>query len=357
MRVVLAGERPAETEELRRALADHGFDQVSVEADLSNLERLTQADVLMVSTDADQWRNVLLQLRATKPAMVRLLLADSESANLQLFDGAHRVLTAPVEAADLAHAIDSINHLRERLDAPRLRDYVGQVAHLPVAPQTFLRLTRLMAQDHVSFVRIASEIEREPGLVAELLRLCNSAYFGTGREVSDVRMAITRLGLVTVQRLVLASEAYGQGAEHLTGTEVLALQERALRISRLAGLLLTESSFDMVTTAGLLTQVGHLLPPPSSFDGMPPSYQEAGAFLLGLWGLPMPIVEAVAFHRQPELSSDPGFWLAGAVHVASSLITGEPVDEDYLAAVGVLDRLPHWRKLAAQVAAMSLDQA
>ncbi|RBF15159.1 hypothetical protein BRN14_07125, partial [Xanthomonas oryzae pv. oryzae] len=75
-------------------------------------------------------------------------------------------------------------------------------------------------------------------------------------------------------------------------------------------------------------------------------HTEAGAYLLGLWGLPMPIIEAVAFHRHPQRSSLRSFWVTGAVHVATALASGESVDEEYLTKVGVIARLPSWREQA-----------
>ena len=82
-----------------------------------------------------------------------------------------------------------------------------------------------------------------------------------------------------------------------------------------------------------------------------PHYAEAGAYLLGLWGLPMPIVEAVAHHHRPARVRMSGFWVPGAVHVASALVSGAPVDEDYLRAVCQIDNLPRWREMAADAEA------
>jgi hypothetical protein len=60
----------------------------------------------------------------------------------------------------------------------------------------------------------------------------------------------------------------------------------------------------------------------------------------------MPIVEAVAFHRQPQRSSLRSFWVPGAVHVAGALASNEQVDEDYLKSLGVLHQLAGWREMA-----------
>jgi HD-like signal output (HDOD) protein len=41
--------------------------------------------------------------------------------------------------------------------------------------------------------------------------------------------------------------------------------------------------------------------------------------MLALWGLPVPIVEAVAYHHEPEASGELRFGATAAVHVAAQL--------------------------------------
>jgi HD-like signal output (HDOD) protein len=72
--------------------------------------------------------------------------------------------------------------------------------------------------------------------------------------------------------------------------------------------------------------------------------------LLGLWGLPDQIVEAVAFHHNPGACST-AFNALTAVHVADFLDHAAteanclPLDMAYLARLGVADRVPAWEDL------------
>src|SRR5690606_14877465 len=146
-----------------------------------------------------------------------------------------------------------------------------------------------------------------------------------------------------------------------SGVDREAMQERALATSQLAGKLLAGPSSELAATAGLLAEVGLLLPGiedsalPGSDDPLTeikagsPGYAEAGAYLLGLWGLPTPIVEAVAHQSRPRRMRSGGFWVTGAVHVASALVRGTTVDESYLHSVGVLGKLPQWREMAERI--------
>src|SRR5690606_2231426 len=103
--------------------------------------------------------------------------------------------------------------------------------------------------------------------------------------------------------------------------------------------------------------IGLLLPgvrnerEPAAEGDTRPGSAEAGAYLLGLWGLSMPIIEAVAFQRQQQRSSTRSFWVTGAVHVATAIANDEPVDESYLSKVGVISRLPAWREQAENLTA------
>ena len=86
-------------------------------------------------------------------------------------------------------------------------------------------------------------------------------------------------------------------------------------------------------------------------------HADAGAYLLGLWGLPMPIIEAVAFQLEPERSNSRNFWVTGAVHVANRLIRREPVNLDYLQKTGALDKLPQWQQQADHLLGLAAQPA
>lgn len=50
------------------------------------------------------------------------------------------------------------------------------------------------------------------------------------------------------------------------------------------------------------------------------NHADVGGYLLGLWGLPVAVVEAIARHHQPGLAPDQTFTARTAVHVANTLI-------------------------------------
>src|SRR5690606_38843484 len=230
---------------------------------------------------------------------------------------------------------------------------------LPSPPHLYLSLMQALEENEDSDAgEIARLVAADPAIAAKVLQLSNSAFFNNGRAISDLRAAVTRLGLSTLRDLVLASEVFSLAA--ISAAERSALQSRALMASRLAAKMLPASSAELGATAALLADIGLLLAGvrderlPLEAGDERPGHAEAGAYLLGLWGLPMPIIEAVAFHLQPQRSNVRSFWVAGAVHVACALAAGHEVNEEYLAQVGVLPKLAQWREMADEMMGISV---
>lgn len=77
-------------------------------------------------------------------------------------------------------------------------------------------------------------------------------------------------------------------------------------------------------------------------------HAELGAYLLGLWGLPYPVVEAVARAYDPDAHTGPDIDVAAAVYIAAALadaaMNGDPgavqLDEAFIARKGLQGRLP-----------------
>ncbi len=310
--------------------------------------------------------DVLEQIRILRPGAIRIALVEPEKMDQRalghLLGVAHRFLPLPMSAAQLLESVHSFEELRETVDNPRLRTLVGGIDNLPAPPKLYFSLMQTLDDEQSRSSDVAALVSSDPAIAAKVLRLCNSAYFSRGREISDLRSAVTRLGTATIRELVLASEVFSMASPLAIDRQDL--QRRALLASRLASKMLPESSAELGSTAALLANIGLLLPgvrnecictnAPAADDERP-GHAEAGAYLLGLWGLPMPIVEAVAFHRAPRKSSLRSFWVPAAVHVAVALACDEPIDEEYLSSLGVLPRLAGWRDLANRFAELGFD--
>ena len=88
-----------------------------------------------------------------------------------------------------------------------------------------------------------------------------------------------------------------------------------------------------------------------------------GAVLLSIWGLPVPLVRAIAYHDEPGLSGEEEFGPVGMLHVASSLAAmalaetdpayaplGPNLDPVYLENVGMMGKIEAWATIAQDAA-------
>ena len=82
-----------------------------------------------------------------------------------------------------------------------LKKVVG--GHLPAMPQTAVRLIELSRDPDCGPAEFAVPIEADPGLTVQVLQFVNSSYFGFRHEVSNVKQAITLVGMRTIKNFVL----------------------------------------------------------------------------------------------------------------------------------------------------------
>ena len=88
------------------------------------------------------------------------------------------------------------------------------------------------------------------------------------------------------------------------------------------------------------------------------THGDIGAYLMGLWGMPGPVVEAIGFHHRIDNYPESAFSPAIAVHVANVLyyencpdeIVGAPhvMDTAHLQTLGLDDKIDQWRDLSTE---------
>ena len=241
MYIVIVGEEGGRAGELQLALHDFGLDWtvcwLTDTGDAMTLPSDRRIDVVVsdMQVGAMAGSELLEQVRTLHPEAARILLLERSQGTdaTRVLDVAHRFLRKPLDASELIEAVESVQELRDLLTNPTLVQTIGRIGSLPPPPKLYMELERLMQDPDVGAGEIAELISQDPAVVAKVLRLCNSAYFSSGRAITDMRTAVTRLGTRILQRLVLTSEAFGSGA--VSNAEREAMQDRALRTSRLAG--------------------------------------------------------------------------------------------------------------------------
>jgi putative nucleotidyltransferase with HDIG domain len=334
------------------------------------LERLSRepfdivvSDLRMPGMDGP---TLLARVQQEYPTAVRVALSGYAEMTqaLKASSVAHVFLAKPCDAEHLKSALGRAVSLQATLRDERLRRIAGATSRLPSVPLVYERLVEALGDPETGTADVAAIVEQDAAMTAKLLQLVNSAFFGLPRRVERVSEAVSYLGLSILKALVLSEGAFrafdAPAVERVFSIE--RLQAHATLVARIAVKLAPDSaSHATLLTAGLLHDIGKLLAAttnPAFLAEALATHAELGAYLLGEWGLPHEIVEAVALHHTPA-RLDPRFALVPTLlHVADALahevapVPGTdppPLDEAHLDAAGLADRLPAWRAVAAEL--------
>lgn len=228
--------------------------------------------------------------------------------------------------------------------ANRKSDILRSLVKLPPMPMVILKARETMADPNAGLRDLARIVENDPALVAKVLALANSAYYGTGGQVSSLQHAAVLLGLDTLGQVITVAagaallcrelKGYGIGAlsiwRHSLST---ALCARRIAEKRFAG------AENDAFLAGLLHDTGKVIldpfmPERTAAPGRneiqaPPASLEAEKEALGFdhaeimaracrfWRFPETYETAIRFHHRPSESSQSA--LAHIVHLGDFL--------------------------------------
>ncbi len=318
---------------------------------------------------------LLLEVRRRHPPTARIVLADAHQPGdlVRLVALAHRVIPKPYDPAELVGAIQRSHSLRALLGNSALASVVGRLASVPALSTLYTRIAdELMTPDY-SLAAVGDLVAQDLGIAAKMLQMANSALVGLRKQATTPNQAVKVLGADLTRTLVLAADLFSRyNPASLRPFSIEALWEHSRAVAELAGAIATEERADdrvvrAAALSGLLHDIGRLMLA-SQLSGpykevlgiirtegvsvaeaeqrvIGTSHAEVGAYLLGLWGLPDALVEAVAWHHNPGGCPGTAFTPLTAVHAADAIVRadeGAEPDAAYLARIGLSDRWGRW---------------
>ncbi|HEV3437392.1 MAG TPA: response regulator [Gemmata sp.] len=324
---------------------------------------------------------MLTEVRRCHPQTVRIALINPKEEDdlVRLASVAHRLLAKPCDQIELHAAIQRAHSLRELLKGSSLAAVVGRLGSVPTLSTLYTRIADELMFPNYSLATVGDLVAQDLGIAARMLQMANSALVGLRRPATTPNQAVRILGADLTRTLVLAADLFSRYNpislkpfsiellwEH--GQQVAELATQIARAERAGDRVVRESGL-----AGLFHDIGRLtlasqLPGPyrevmgamlsenlSAADAerrlFGASHAEVGAYLLGLWGLPDPLVEAVAWHHDPSACPGNSFTPLTAVHVADAVLRAEEgvlPDMEYLERLGLAERWDVWKELPAK---------
>jgi putative nucleotidyltransferase with HDIG domain len=268
----------------------------------------------------------------------------------------------------LTATIGRIRRMRMRLQDENMRALIGSIEGLPVLPSVCRELNTILTKPDYSLRDLAQVVEKDPALCAKLLQTVNSSFFSVGRRLTTVQDAISYLGTTMLKNLVTSvslwrslEEARPEALSKLARVHTHCQRVAAMSRRLMAG---SRARAEEAFVAGLLHDIGEtllIIYLPERYEratqtaqqtGKPfheverelydVDHAELGAHLLDAWGLPFPVLEAVAFHHSaPELEHTT-LESADAVYLSELLVSAKEkgldpktvLDDTYLTQIG-----------------------
>jgi HD-like signal output (HDOD) protein/CheY-like chemotaxis protein len=365
------------------------WDMEFVESGAQALSRMNDApfdvivtDMRMPGMDGAELLNKVMELH---PKTARIILSGHADRDLSLrcVTATHQFLSKPCDSESIKSTVRRVCGSADAIETGRLNQLVAKMDRLPSLPALYVQIVEKLNDPASTIEDVGDIVAQDLAMTAQLLKLVNSAFFGLPHTVFNPGEAATYLGLDTIKSLVLSIHAFAQFDDLKTqGFNLDALMGHSLRTAAWARQIadLEDASAKVSTecfVAGMLHDIGKLVLAanyPAEYERVTQLTQseglsvcmaekevfladhaDVGGRLLGLWGLPVPVVESIALHHRPRQTTCHAFCALTAVHVADALeherdattpgAANNWLDTEYLAALGLAERVTAWREL------------
>lgn len=212
----------------------------------------------------------------------------------------------------------------------KLKDKIlKEIEGLPPLPHTLTRLISLCNNPDSDFKMIADDIEKNPALSADLLKLSNSALFANRNKVTSILQAVKVVGLKNIKNML-----YVSGVRKILNDRYAKLQDiwdHSNQCSYFVRIMAMDKSLiklaDKATVGGLLHDIGKLvlLSVDQNLYKKILSYQHErdlsnttileeiavglghptiGAQLARKWEFPEELIDIIEFHHRPFMNNN-----------------------------------------------------
>lgn len=314
---------------------------------------------------------VLLAVKERSPACLRIILSGyaEDQLVIESLNAAHQYIAKPADADTIKSCIERCVRVKNFLENDQCRARLASIESVPTLPEIYRELMHEISSGTASLQSIGKVVEKDVALSANVLKLVNSAFFALVNHVESAGQAVAIIGTDTIKNLALSSGVFVSG---VGTTEVrqraAALNKSGLEIgllvSKMAGCCknLDARSKDHAQIAGMMLGLGELLSllivdEANSAETSSVSFEELGSYLLGIWSMPFPVVEAVRWHKHPSQSQMGGVSPLVVVHAAWSMhalcsangevdLESDTIDSEYLFQIMGEDTVLEWKNLA-----------
>jgi len=316
-------------------------------------------------------------VRREYPFTMRFILSGNtkDAPMMQSIQLVHQIIPKPCDVEKMRVIVDRCFKLRDIFTDANLVKVITGISNLPSVPSVYVALLEYLQSEDPNPQDVGDLIAQDVAMTAKILHLVNSAFFGLPVQISSPQKAVHYLGINIIKSLALGIQIFSQyEINPLMPFSVDDLWNHSLCVgARMRAIAYKEGlpvQFqEDAQVAGFIHDVGKILllkfphflqqlkvsrkklSVDYEYHWFGTSHAEMGAYLLGLWGLPIQVVEAVAYHHKPWNIQVDKFSLIPILYIANGLQCMSEAQSDsikdylnleYLQTIGLIDKLSEW---------------
>lgn len=266
----------------------------------------------------------------------------------------HNFSILPLTSKTFRRKIENVYFLRDLVKNEKLYTTLNKIDKLPSLPELFIELERETQSENISLRKIANIISKDVSMTAKLLKVVNSAFMSIPFEVFDIHQAINYLGVEIIKSLVLIEKTFSSAEFSKIPSNLLhKLWDHSFKVAKTQkeiSLLLSKSNSlaEKAYITGVLHDIGKLiiwnifiksqksnnyeaffegLTVEKEFELFNSDHGQIGAFLLGLWGFSIEVIEAIFNHHHLEKQNFNQYSPAMSLYIANILSYENKLEE------------------------------
>ncbi|MBI4793596.1 MAG: HDOD domain-containing protein [Deltaproteobacteria bacterium] len=227
-----------------------------------------------------------------------------------------------------------------------IQQKLDDLPDLPTLPHIVVEVNRMMAEQNITVSRMCETIERDQVMVARILKLVNSSFYGFQSQINTVSHAVVILGFQTMQNAILSVsiiESFKK-KDVVPGFDMTDFWKHSVAVAVISmklGEMVKNENPEVCFTAGLLHDIGKVVLAqffPEMFrivwnglhEDSYPSFYEAesdlletdhariGDYLGRRWQLPPALIDTIRCHHSIKKNME-NLAMVRIVHAADIL--------------------------------------
>ncbi len=230
---------------------------------------------------------------------------------------------------------------------------LAEIQDLPSIPEIVLQVMKLIKDPNTSVSDIVKFIKEDPVITAKVLQIANSPLFRGTTEITSLPYAVSRLGLLEIEKIVLTLSMI-KGIKGMTKEESRLFWKHSVSVALMCDVVNEFSSNPLTPhdparndlfVGGLLHDIGLLVLKhyftseyeqvvivceaadtilhETEREVIGTTHAEIGATLAENWNIPQSVTAMIEFHHEPERAPDEFLQLVQIVNISDFICNNQ----------------------------------